>query len=98
MPDFQITGTATELVTEDDLFALVKDLHAQGWTGTVGVQASHAGQGAPLVWTLDVHKPDPNSPTGARTMTARVGDMKVTVGSTISVMTPEAYQAAYGSA
>jgi len=76
-----------------DLFDL---LIPSGYTGTLDYSATSATAGAPLEWRMTVRVVDELEPTGVKTLTATVGDVKVTIGSNVTVMTVAAYEATYG--
>lgn len=91
------------LDTPAELFAVLSQLADRGWVGSVGVGATSPAADAPLVWKLDAHTALPTAvdgtlgTDGVRRVIATLGDHKITIGSTITVMTPEVYAASYGA-
>ena len=94
MASFSVAGSQEDLVTPADLWALFNELLAEGFRGMVsGVPDDVGGQ----VFSLEVHIDDPEAPNDTRTIKGTVGDKKVVIGNTYTVMTQDAYDAAYGA-
>lgn len=91
-----VTVTAEDIETREELCALFFELTDSGFVGGMTFSVSEAADTAPPEFRIDMHTPDPTSPTGVRQLTARVGDVKVTTGSSITVLTADAYDATYG--
>lgn len=92
MASFSLSGSEDDLVDEDDLWELLKELRGQGWRGQV---SGVAGAG-PEMWTMEAYIDDDSALNGTRSIKASIGDKKVTIGGVISVMSPEAFAATYG--
>lgn len=98
MAEIQITVSADDLATPDDLFGLVKELQALGWRGSVKVGPMSTDPEAPMTWMAQMHIDDPTAMDGSRSLQATLGDKKVVIGTTYAVMTQAAYESAYGGA
>lgn len=93
MASFSVAGDAVDLSAPDDLWALFKELLAEGWRGQVsGVPDGVGG----AVLSLEVHIDDPDALNGTRTIKGAIGDKRVVIGDVISVMTTDAFTATYG--
>lgn len=91
-----ITVESTPLDTKADMLQFFDELTEAGWIGALAFKSNHAGEDAVPSYYIDVFCPDPNSPTGVRSLTATIGDLKVVRGSRYEAMTPAAFDAAYG--
>lgn len=93
MPSFSVSGSAEDLSTPDDLWALLKELLDAEYRGMVSCGPDGLGG---QVFSVEAHIDDPAALNGTRSITARIGDKKINIGGVISVMTPEAFAATYG--
>jgi hypothetical protein len=100
-----INFEADPITNDDDLWELFKTLKGRGWVGTVSAGAENLSpaEDAPVITKLDMHAAASASNDGVlsvdgsvRQLAAKVGDMKVTIGTTITALTQDTYTAMYG--
>jgi hypothetical protein len=98
MPSINLAATADRLDTPQELFDLLVELEALGWRGSVMVGEVSADPEAPKRWEIQASRTDPTEVDGTGRLRAGVGDWKVVIGTTYTLMTQAAYDAAYGGA
>ena len=97
MPPITIEATADEVDSPDELFDLLKELNAIGYSGSIQIATLSSDPNGDMGWRLQAHLA-PATPGGVgKAIEAHIGDVKVVMNGAISVLTQAEYTAIYGS-
>jgi hypothetical protein len=97
MPSITIEATADQIDSEDELWALLKQLKAAGYVGSITAATFDTDPNGDVGWSLQATLPPAPMNRLEKPVEARIGDWKVVINGAISVLTQDEYTATYGT-